>query len=305
MLLEFEFEDEAERVFSSGARRFRGRSFRLEKWKPSVGCLKGVNEEARHVWVRILGLPLHLWGRSLFKQFGDACGRYVAVDENTAERRNLKWAKVLVETSGWQHPSSLQVVAGATCYALQLWWEEEPCLSSVIPACRSGAWKIGDDVVAPSRAMGSVDPQTPASVTLQPEKLLSPTLGTVAPTSDLTGEAAPSSPARAMEKGQYPLSQARVEESGQLLDALAHSSLACGRPFGPGLGKAQVPMGSSLKPLDPAPSKALRQESPSCSLRRSGAPSATPSFSRATQKVASPLLDAPTASRPVEASKTP
>ena len=152
--------------------------------------------------------------------------------------------------------------------------------------------------------MGSVDPQTPASVTLQPEKLLSPTLGTVAPTSDLTGEAAPSSPARAMEKGQYPLSQARVEESGQLLDALAHSSLACGRPFGPGLGKAQVPMGSSLKPLDPAPSKALRQESPSCSLRRSGAPSASPSFSRTPQKVASPLLDAPTASLPVEASKT-
>ncbi|RVX05974.1 hypothetical protein CK203_018807 [Vitis vinifera] len=149
MLLEFEFEDEAERVFSSGIRSFRGRSFRLEKWKPSVGCLEGDNEETRHVWVRILGLPLHLWGRKPLQ----------------AVRRRL-----------WE------VVAGATCYALQLWWEEEPCLSSVIPACRSGAWKIGDDVVAPSRAMGSVDPQTPASVTLQPEKLLSPTLGTVAPT---------------------------------------------------------------------------------------------------------------------------
>ncbi|RVW47728.1 Transposon TX1 uncharacterized 149 kDa protein [Vitis vinifera] len=270
MLLEFEFEDEAERVFSSGARRFRGRSFRLEKWKPSVGCLKGVNEEARHVWVRILGLPLHLWGRSLFKQFGDSCGRYVAVDENTTERRNLKWARVLVETSGWQHPSSLQVVAGASCYALQLWWEEEP----------------------------------PSSVILQPEKLPSPTLGTGAPTTDMMGEAAPSSPARAMEKGQYPLSQARVEESGQLLDVLGHSSLTCGRPFGPRLGKAQVSMGSSLKPLGPAPSKALGQEIPSCSLRRSGAPSVTPSFSRTPQKVASPLLDAPTASLPVEASKT-
>ena len=192
------------------------------------------------------------------------------MDENTAERRNLKWARVLVETSGWQHLSSLQVVAGASCYALQLWWEEEP----------------------------------PSSVILQPEKLPSPTLGTGAPTTDMMGEAAPSSPARAMEKGQYPLSQARVEESGQLLDVLAHSSLTCGRPFGPRLGKAQVSMGSSLKPLGPAPSKALGQEIPSCSLRRSGAPSVTPSFSRTPQKVASPLLDAPTASLPVEASKT-
>ncbi|RVW43928.1 hypothetical protein CK203_072334 [Vitis vinifera] len=176
-------------------------------------------------------------------------------------------------------PSSLQVVAGASCYALQLWWEEEPCLSSVIPTCRSGAWKIGDEAVAPSRAMGSVDPQPPSSVILQPEKLPSPTLGTGAPTTDMTGEAAPSSPARAMEKGQFPLSQARVEESGQLLDVLAHSSLT-------------------------SPSKALGHESPSCSLCRCGAPSATPSFSRTPQKVASPLLDAPTASLPVEASKS-
>ena len=36
ILLEFEFEDEAERVYSSGTRRIRGRSFCLEKWKSSV-----------------------------------------------------------------------------------------------------------------------------------------------------------------------------------------------------------------------------------------------------------------------------
>ncbi|RVW37099.1 hypothetical protein CK203_084576 [Vitis vinifera] len=43
------------------------------------------------VWVKILDLPLHLWGRSLFQEVWDSCGRFVAVDENTAERRNLKW----------------------------------------------------------------------------------------------------------------------------------------------------------------------------------------------------------------------
>ena len=155
------------------------------------------------------------------------------MDENTAERLNLKWARVLVETRGWQHPSLLQVVAGSSCYVLQLWWEEEPCLSFVIPACRSGAWKIGDEVVAPARAMGSVDPQPPSSIILQPEKLPSPTLGTGAPATDMMGAAAPSSPARAMETGQHPLSQAHVEETGQLLDALAHSSLAWARE-GPG-----------------------------------------------------------------------
>ena len=105
--LEFDFADEAERVSKSGVRRFRGRSFCLERWNPSVGCLEGGRGGARLVWVRILGLPLHLWGRNLFKRFGDSCGRFMVVDENTAERRNLQWAKVLVETREWQHPSSL------------------------------------------------------------------------------------------------------------------------------------------------------------------------------------------------------
>ena len=83
LLVEFEFADEAKRVFQSGARRFRGRSFCLEKWKPSVGCFEGDRGDLRLVWVRILGLPLHLWGRSLFKKFGDSCGRFVAVDESS------------------------------------------------------------------------------------------------------------------------------------------------------------------------------------------------------------------------------
>ena len=96
LLLEFEFADKVERVYNLGTRRLRGKSFCLEKWKPSVGCLEGDKGGARLVWVKILGLPLHLWGRSLFKKFGDSCGRFVAMDENTAERRNLKWARVLV-----------------------------------------------------------------------------------------------------------------------------------------------------------------------------------------------------------------
>ena len=62
LLLEFKFADETERVYNLGAKRFRGRSFCLEKWKPSVGCFKGDRGGARLVWVRILGLPLHLWG---------------------------------------------------------------------------------------------------------------------------------------------------------------------------------------------------------------------------------------------------
>ena len=198
------------------------------------------------------------------------------------------------------------MVAGPSCFALQLWWEEEPCFSPVIPSHGPGVWKIGEDEVAPSRAKGSVDSRPSSTVLLQTVKLPSPALGSGAPTSDETGAAATSSRAHEVETGRHPLSPARDLETGQGMGALAHSGLACGVSFGPGLGKAQVliSLGYFLKPLGPTPSKALGQESPSCSLHRSGTPSATPSFSRTPQKVATPLLDAPTASLPVEASKT-
>ncbi|RVW91344.1 hypothetical protein CK203_035396 [Vitis vinifera] len=62
------------------------------KWKPFVGCFEGDRGDTRLVWVRILGLPLHLWGKSLFKKFGDSCRRFVVVDENTTERRNLNFS---------------------------------------------------------------------------------------------------------------------------------------------------------------------------------------------------------------------
>ncbi|RVW71513.1 hypothetical protein CK203_047959 [Vitis vinifera] len=184
LFLEFEFADEAERVLNLGEKSFRGRSFHLEKWKPSVGCLKEDNGDTRLVWVKILGFPLHLWGRSLFKRFGDSCGRFVAVDENTTERRNLKWARILIETRDWHHPSSLQVVAGSSCFALQLWWEEEPRISTVLPSHGLDAWKRKDDEVPHSRAEGSVGfppsssalPQ-PEKLPPQPEKLSPPVLG--------------------------------------------------------------------------------------------------------------------------------
>ncbi|KAL6351442.1 hypothetical protein AAG906_040796 [Vitis piasezkii] len=295
------------KICERGPKCFRGRSFSLEKWKPSVGCLKGVRGDVRHVWVRILGLPLHLWDRSLFKKFGDSCGRFVAVDENTADRRNLKWARVLVETRGWQHPSSLQVVAGPSCFALQLWWEEEPCFSPVIPSHGSGAWKIGEDEVAPSRAKGSVDSRPSSTVLLQTEKLPSP-----APTSDKTGAAATSSRAHEVETGRHPLSSARDLETGQGMGALAHSGLACGVSFGPGLGKAQVSasMGSPPKPPDPVHLYEFGRGSPKCSSsRRRDAPAPALTFAEHPQMKAWPRLDTPTSatepSLPGEACKIP
>ncbi|RVW12506.1 hypothetical protein CK203_082430 [Vitis vinifera] len=191
LLLEFEFEDEAKRVSKSGVRRFRGRSFCLEIWNPSVGCLEGGGGGAR------------------------------------------LWARVLVETREWQHPSSMQVVAGSSCFALQLWWEEELCFSTVLPSHGFGARKLKDDEVALARAEGAG--------ALASDKIK-----------------AVENLAQACEGASMDLGQHSV--------ARAHSGLACAKAFGPGLEKALVSAkyGPPFKPNTPAPSSDLGQGSPNC-----------------------------------------
>ena len=33
--------------------------------------------------MKVVGLPLHLWSREVFRKIGEVCGGFVAVDEDT------------------------------------------------------------------------------------------------------------------------------------------------------------------------------------------------------------------------------
>lgn len=48
-----------------------------------------VEDCVKEVWVRVLGLPLHLWGEEFFKKLRDACGGFLATDKEMRERRIL------------------------------------------------------------------------------------------------------------------------------------------------------------------------------------------------------------------------
>ena len=39
--------------------------------------------QAKEVWVEVVGLPLHLWSREVFKSIGESCGGFIVVDEET------------------------------------------------------------------------------------------------------------------------------------------------------------------------------------------------------------------------------
>ena len=140
-LILFEFEDvlEAKRVLMRGSRRFRERLISLERWHYETGCL--VKEEAyKESWVRVLGLPLHLWSCEVLIKIGDCCGGFVAVDEGSENSVQMQWARILVRLSGRRLPGSLQLVIGPMCYSIQLWWEVLPKFSMVVPrSCSEGS----------------------------------------------------------------------------------------------------------------------------------------------------------------------
>ena len=82
-LLASEDKNEANRMLKSRKRSFRGRNFFLERWGPEVGCSKKL---LREKWVRVVGLPLHLWKTKVFRKNGDCCGGFIRIDEDTLRR---------------------------------------------------------------------------------------------------------------------------------------------------------------------------------------------------------------------------
>ena len=96
-----------------------------------MGCFRN-GSHPKEVWVKVVGLPLHLWSRKGFKSIRERCGGFIAVDEETAFFSELQWARILVRTSGKFRPGTLQVAVGNFCWTVSLWWENPPWFSEVV-----------------------------------------------------------------------------------------------------------------------------------------------------------------------------
>ena len=92
---------------------------------------KNLRKEA---WVRVIGLPLHLWTRETLKQIGDGCGGFQKVDEETGLRSETSWARILVRLKEMARPSIVNILAGSRSYELQIWWELPPWVAEVYPS---------------------------------------------------------------------------------------------------------------------------------------------------------------------------
>ena len=102
----------------------------LEWWSTSSGC-KGIRDQEKEAWIRVVGLPLHLWTREILKKVGDSCGGFIAMDEGTTSKTDLLWARILVKINSKSKLDSINLIAGDRSYVVQIWWEIQPTVAEV------------------------------------------------------------------------------------------------------------------------------------------------------------------------------
>ena len=95
----FDLTEEADWVMENGSRICKGEALLLERWTPSTGCMRN-NSQHQEAWIRVFGLPLHLWTEEILVKIGDSCGGFVAMDKETSLMDNLLWARILVKMEG-------------------------------------------------------------------------------------------------------------------------------------------------------------------------------------------------------------
>ena len=117
LLFEFENPSEADRVLKIGRWSLQGYLLHLERWNQDLGCVRS-KDLGKEVWVRVVGLPVHLWSRNVLKKIGDECGGFITVDEDTTSLVELLWARILVKCKGRDTPKIAEVTAGSRSFLL-------------------------------------------------------------------------------------------------------------------------------------------------------------------------------------------
>ena len=58
---------------------------------------------------------------------------FLAMDKETTLKMELRWARILVKVEDKKKLSSINMLAGARNYEIQIWWEIQPWVAEVFP----------------------------------------------------------------------------------------------------------------------------------------------------------------------------
>lgn len=120
-LFEFQSRKAAEH-FLMGDWRRQGVILTLDWWSPTKGSFP-IQTKFDWFWIRVHGLPLHLWSTSVMKEIGDKCGGWLENEEETELKNHLRWARIRVKGPREAIPLSIDVDDGNLIFSMPIWVE--------------------------------------------------------------------------------------------------------------------------------------------------------------------------------------
>nr|XP_033509990.1 uncharacterized protein LOC117274746 isoform X2 [Nicotiana tomentosiformis] len=96
----------------------------LEWWNPMAGYISNAIE-IKETWIKVVGIPLHLWSQRSFQEIGEFCGGWVATEEETELKNHLKWAKILVRNNGRNLPREVSITCKGITHHIPIWPESK------------------------------------------------------------------------------------------------------------------------------------------------------------------------------------
>lgn len=111
----------------------QGRQKLQEWWSLNAGCVER-KSLVKEIWIRVVGLPLHMWTHDVLKMIGDGCGGFIAIDKETALGTKVLQTRISMRVKGKGRPSTVNILAGPRSFEVQVWWELQPWVASVYPS---------------------------------------------------------------------------------------------------------------------------------------------------------------------------
>ncbi|GAU17929.1 hypothetical protein TSUD_330530 [Trifolium subterraneum] len=111
---------EVEKLWNSKADWMRYYFKDVSPWRPSSFV------DRRDIWVRVYGIPLHVWGENLFKVIGGKYGEFLDFDNCTASRAKLDIARIKISTNFRGYiDDPVNILAMGVTYSLRVVEEKE------------------------------------------------------------------------------------------------------------------------------------------------------------------------------------
>ncbi|KAF3642557.1 hypothetical protein FXO37_22455 [Capsicum annuum] len=100
----------------------QGKSLELDWWSPLSGTYPAEQKFAWS-WIRVLGLPLHLWSANTMNKLGDKCGGWIETEEETSLKNHLRWARLKVKGTFNDIQKEIEISDGDLIFSLPVWVE--------------------------------------------------------------------------------------------------------------------------------------------------------------------------------------